>query len=725
MYELEGKAKLTRKHLVLRLPSAKGKIGNWDYFYRANEESILSDDTLERESLRVITIDQTKITCLPLRTQKNKKTYSKISRSFFGGLEGNIEGTLISPVEGELPGSLSWALYNSLTPRQNTPTGRVLGRTTGTNTNIRRTTGADILNRAANINRSPTPHNSTPTNTRQGMETQNISPLTVAMPPGGHEDQPPPHTPINTQNTSPLTIALSPGGHEDLPTPHNTQHTPSSHEEPAPLVPMTTTAVEQATETTDTHNTPTNTPIRDSHNSTTDTLTILTSLAEQADISVTQPLTLSDLIPPFDIPAEKILDDRCVRMGKLLAEIENVVAAKKRHINELADNRPPIIPLAKPFQCPSMQKVATKDLLDKLNAAMMSCAKECSLALIRAEEEVEKQLREEINELWEGWNLSQDELFSIKYIKESRLSRIHPYKTRTDIITFFEITGKGDGTRITPHVSSIKANTSGHKIPGNKKGGIGKEPQREIKSTDKHIKNATRTKPKNRGNKQGNKPGEDQQKTGGGQQKTPGVQQKTTKPPGGHQQKQKTGRGRNGKQKKKTNNTKGQGTHKTTGDIDMRTQIGQNNQNPPIVTITSPQAHTSRQTVQPPTATAQVTVHPPTNQQNTRREPPLARQQTRINTQEHPKNDHRYVAPHLRNHGHNYSKPPPTRIAPSYPPPARFRWTANGWETIQQSGQTGRNDRWTGPAGRYQPLRFVPSEGPDQNREGGRNCFRK
>ncbi|KZS02341.1 Uncharacterized protein APZ42_000658, partial [Daphnia magna] len=409
LYELEGKAKLTRKHLVLRLPSAKGKIGNWDYFYRANEESIISDDTLERESLRVITIDQTKITCLPLRTQKNKKTYSKISRSFFGGLEGNIEGTLISPVEGELPGSLSWALYNSLTPRQNTPTGRVLGRTTGTNTNIRRTTGADILNRAANINRSQstTPHNSTPTNTRQGMETQNTSPLTIALSPGGHEDQPPPHTPINTQ------------------------HTPSSHEEPAPLVPMTTTGVEPATETTVTHNTPTNTPIRDSHNSTTDTLTILTSLAEQADISVTQPLTLSDLIPPFDIPAEKILDDRCVRMGKLLAEIENVVAAKKRHINELADNRPPIIPLAKPFQCPSMQKVATKDLLDKLNAAMMSCAKECSLALIRAEEEVEKQLRAEINELWEGWDLSQDELFSIKYIKESRLSRIHPYKTRT------------------------------------------------------------------------------------------------------------------------------------------------------------------------------------------------------------------------------------------------------------------------------------------------------
>jgi hypothetical protein len=38
LYELEGKAKKTRKHLVLRFPSAIGKTGNWDYFYRATEE---------------------------------------------------------------------------------------------------------------------------------------------------------------------------------------------------------------------------------------------------------------------------------------------------------------------------------------------------------------------------------------------------------------------------------------------------------------------------------------------------------------------------------------------------------------------------------------------------------------------------------------------------------------------------------------------------------------
>jgi hypothetical protein len=38
LYELEGKAKKTRKHLVLRFPSAKGKTGNCDYFYRATEE---------------------------------------------------------------------------------------------------------------------------------------------------------------------------------------------------------------------------------------------------------------------------------------------------------------------------------------------------------------------------------------------------------------------------------------------------------------------------------------------------------------------------------------------------------------------------------------------------------------------------------------------------------------------------------------------------------------
>lgn len=90
--------------------------------------------------------------------------------------------------------------------------------------------------------------------------------------------------------------------------------------------------------------------------------------------------------------------------------------------------------------------------------------------MIKAEEEVEKQLRKEILDLSEGWRFSHDEYTSIKYIKESRLSRIHPYTTRTGPLIFFHITGEGDNLRITPHVSNARANTSGHKIPGKAKG---------------------------------------------------------------------------------------------------------------------------------------------------------------------------------------------------------------------------------------------------------------
>ncbi|KAI9563939.1 hypothetical protein GHT06_007676 [Daphnia sinensis] len=681
LYELEGKAKKARKHLVLRFPTAKGKAGNWDYFYRATEESILSDDTIDPESLRTITISSATLSCLPLRTSKNKKTYTKINRAYFGALEGNIEGTLISPVEGELPGSLSWALYNTATPSQLTP------RSAPKTTNVyRRNAGGVIVE--TTIGESP---QLPPPSVRFA------TPQTTPTPPNI------PSQATHTQRESPLTVDLTPGGHEEQPltqTPQTTLEPLTGHEEPLTQAPLTV-----INNTPDTHNTPT-TETPNTHNASTDTLENLVFLAEQA--GDTESHSILDLIPPTEPPVEALLEPKCTRMGKLLAEVENVVAAKRRHINELADNRPPIVPLARQFQCPSMRRVANKDLLDKLNAAMMSCARECSIALIKAEEGVEQQLRKEISDLSEGWNISHDEYASIKYIKESRLSRIHAYTTRTDPLIFFEITGEGDSLKITPHASGNRANKSGHKIPGKAKGAKATRATKEAPATKVPEANTTNTK-------------------GGGKKK------------------------RNNKNRiknKQNNNNKNNRGNKT------RTQTNTARANPPrastnnqaaptppaaaVNTDNGPRASTIRQAAPTPPAAAQNQSNAPRAPTNRQAAPtqsaaaqpisnppvvrlPLPTPATRPLSQGQSKNGQRYLAPHLRHQN------PPTRTtgAPPYSPPATFRWTPSGWERVQRDEQTGRFNRWTGSSTPYQPLRYVPSEGQDQNRQGGRNCFRK
>ncbi|KAK4045655.1 hypothetical protein OUZ56_033430 [Daphnia magna] len=231
LYELEGKAKKTRKHLVvLRFPSAKGKT------------------------------------------------------------DGNIEGTLISPIEGELPGSLSWALYNNTTPRQITP------KSASTTTDIYHLNpGGVIIER--NTGQSPqlpppsvsftTPQTTStpPNNSSRGTHTQRDSPLTIDLTPGGHEKQT-------------LTQTLQPA-----------LGSPIGHEEPPIQAPLTFN-----------NNTP------NTHNASTDTLENLVILAEQSED--TESLSILDLLPPPELPVEALLEPKCIHIGKLLAEVKNVIAAK-------------------------------------------------------------------------------------------------------------------------------------------------------------------------------------------------------------------------------------------------------------------------------------------------------------------------------------------------------------------------------------------------------------
>lgn len=176
------------------------------------------------------------------------------------------------------------------------------------------------------------------------------------------------------------------------------------------------------------------------------------------------------LIPPDDPTVTVLLEPQTLKIGRLLAEVSNIQAAKLRHVNELADGRPPVIPLARAFQCPSMGRVATEELVNAWNKAMLNCAQEMSLALIKEEERVEKEIRAQLMSDALAWNFTQTESHAVKLIRDARIIKQHPYKHNPDPLVFFEITGTGDQRKITPHESAVRANTSRHKIPGKAKG---------------------------------------------------------------------------------------------------------------------------------------------------------------------------------------------------------------------------------------------------------------
>ena len=228
-------------------------------------------------------------------------------------------------------------------------------------------------------------------------------------------------------------------------------------------------------------------PAPSSNTSAVNTLVDLRNDAGEPDVEYDPRAVLEVLLPPPDIPVDMLLSNKIQLMGKALAEIDNLMAAKVRHVNLIADGRPPVVPLAKAFQCPSMATVATEEMVAKLNSIMMACAVECSQVLVRAEEKAEYELREKVAKMAEEWGgrIEPNELAAIVRVKESRLDRIHQTAGGPkDPFVFFELAGIGEKRSIVPHPSGQRAGTSGDKIPGKTKGAKATKVTKDAKATE-------------------------------------------------------------------------------------------------------------------------------------------------------------------------------------------------------------------------------------------------
>lgn len=172
-------------------------------------------------------------------------------------------------------------------------------------------------------------------------------------------------------------------------------------------------------------------------------------------------------IPTRDTPVRNLMTNKVTRLGGALAELNNIRVSKMRHINQIADGRPPVVPvLSKAIQCPSLHRMAGTNIVDKLNDIMKGCAAACSRALVKAQERIENQVLSEIETIYqEGAPWSELDLAAARRIRDERSTRAHPYRPKNNCPLVFVEAISEDSRSIRPHESAEKAHSTGQRIP--------------------------------------------------------------------------------------------------------------------------------------------------------------------------------------------------------------------------------------------------------------------
>jgi hypothetical protein len=811
---LELQAGRNHKNVVIRCPSTKGKHATYDYFYRTSA-------TAESDDLQ---IGATWVPTLRLATKENKRTYNKIGKADWTPVGGVYCVTLVSPVENELIGHAPFENLGKWPSPAKQPTpapeaarytppvanGRGVAASGSADTPVSsrfvRNAGPNVMARLTGASNSPplsqNPNfiNSQGGTTRVGFidvvpmtedqvvlhEVFGPSP-TTADPPISHEETltpaRPPSTVCPTINIIPPTQALTTAGssHEEIPTivvvPATQDLTTAgpSHEDPACPSPSLEVRKTPSPTRPNTlpliiaHETPVPEPVPESVTGSDDGETSgcqnLEHLLEAIEEDAAPFFSWVSLIPPTDPPVTALLEPQSIKVGKLLAEVSNIQAAKLRHVNEIADGRPPVIPLARAFQCPSMGRVATEDLVNAWNQAMLKCAQEMSLALVHAEERVEKELRAQLQSEIFGWNFTQDESLSVKMIRDARIRKQHPYKPNTDPLVFFELDGTGDKRKIIPHESAIRANTSGHKIPGKAK---------EAKATEAEVTGAKATNAKKKPEVPVPRTPKNPPKKSAKKGPSKGKEVAPTLPSAGSGQ-----RGQRSRTKKKGEARPNPGPTVRRGSVSFITEVPAKAPQPTPSTVVTevvpnvaPQVAPAATVAQPaqnrtpavvttgaPTGGTQVTPavtvapkpapKPGKGSDPNRRKAPAPRKNGNTNqrggsgriSENRPRQEatapsknyqRSWTGQQSQNERQQYPNsgsynsswrsapnPPPLRNRLSSPPPRPPPWALPEWSTGYQHHRVDEEE------GRWRPLRYVERDGPDQNRSGWMNPFRK
>ena len=454
---MEQQAKETLKNIVFRCPSQRGKKNTLDYSYRALPGAL---------NLKEIAVDNLLIPTVRLRTSENKKAYHRFDKLQWLEISNTTSAALISPQNGEM---LFHAPHETLgqlaPPKTPTPAPAIASSSrrrsssvsssvdlTTPLTSIIRKSGSEVLAKLTGssppaqpawlqkiLSQDPLKISQSTVNRSSMVKEISESPKT--------RDQPMEQR-VNFAQATRVEINPSPSVSSKSRSP---THSISSLEEEAAVASRGSPR-------------PTSLPL---HNIARPEKNALEHLCDALVEEELPELNWISLIQPTDPPVEYLFDPRLIQIGRTMADMHNVRAAKLRHINELADGRPPITPLPKAFQCPLMARLASTDLVATLNTLMLDCGVAMSRALIKAEETLENELRRELLNHQGDILPSHAESHVIKIISEARERNQQVYRPKIDPLIYYDVTGVGNLARITPHESAMKANTSNSKIPGN------------------------------------------------------------------------------------------------------------------------------------------------------------------------------------------------------------------------------------------------------------------
>ncbi|KAK4028512.1 hypothetical protein OUZ56_017781 [Daphnia magna] len=132
------------------------------------------------------------------------------------------------------------------------------------------------------------------------------------------------------------------------------------------------------------------------------------------------PKNIQDLLPmpaPTSITTNKDIQT----LSRLIADYNAIHDARQRHALQLADGKPPFLPLPRPFQIPAMHRIASPELVVSLNQAMECCAVTLTTHLIEAEEGALKQILAEVALITVDWSPTDEEFRSVVEFKNLRM----------------------------------------------------------------------------------------------------------------------------------------------------------------------------------------------------------------------------------------------------------------------------------------------------------------
>lgn len=191
---------------------------------------------------------------------------------------------------------------------------------------------------------------------------------------------------------------------------------------------------------------------------------VFISNANATPETTSAPRNILDLLP---IPAStSITTNKDIQaLSKLIADYNTIHDARQRHSLQLADGKPPFLPLPKPFQIPAMHRIASPELVLSLNQTMESCAETLTIHLIEAEEGALKQILAEVTHIMADWTPTEEEFKSVVEFKNLRMKNQAKFRENGGNLEFFELIEKNGRPFIRPTTAPSTLHTTGQRSP--------------------------------------------------------------------------------------------------------------------------------------------------------------------------------------------------------------------------------------------------------------------